>query len=228
MNNNLVLDLLNKCCYDIKEIVFNEVDKIKQREYYRRNNYERVLEELKYTIKEVKCSDYYEEYTFIRCLYINDKINIVYSDLGIGCKLNLNGDTGLSFCNDYYSDLDFILDCDCNTIIDIDNKDITHTYKIKEERKYKYEKNYRLHIESDYIDNDFYGLVKRLVYSCGFNIFDWFDVNCCINDIIDNDLLYEVIEDIQNHNFNSNERLKDILYKEKIMGFNVYYNRLKN
>ena len=45
------------------------------------------------------------------------------------------------------------MDCDCNTIIDIDNWEIEHKYKIKESRKWKYEKNYTLHIDMDYVDN---------------------------------------------------------------------------
>ena len=223
MNNNMVLDLLNKCCYDIKEMVFNEVDKIKQKEYYRRNNYEKVLEELKYTIREVKCSDYWGELTFIRCLYMNDKINPVYKDLGVGCKLNSNSDIVYLYDNDYYNDLDYILDCNCNTIIDIDNWDLDIHYNIKEERKYKYEKNYTLHTEEDYVDRDcFVGLIKTFQFCMSFHLWDWLEESCYINNI-HNDTLYEVMGDLEENNFNNSERLKQLLYKERLLGFNVFY-----
>ena len=222
--NNLVLDLLNNCCYDIKEMVFDRVDKIKQRNYYRRNNYERVLEELKYTFREVKLSDYWSDYTFISCLYKYDKINPVYKDLGVGCKLNMNRDIVYLYDNDYYRDLDFILDCKCNTIIDIDNWDIDIHYNIKENCKYKYEKNYRLDTERDYVDNDnFVGVVKTFNFCVGFNLCDWLEENCYINNI-HNDCLYEVMEDLQSDNFSNSERLKQLLYKEKLIGFNIFYN----
>ena len=221
--NDLVLDLFNKCCFDIKEMVFNEVDKIKQKDYYKRNNYEKVLNELKHTIQEVKLSDYWCDFSFIRCLYMGNLINNVYGDMSVGCKLNLNRSVVILFDNDYYSDLDFILDCDCNTIIDIDNWDMEHKYKIKDSRKWKYEKNYTLHIDMDYVDNDnFYGLVRVLEFGCGFNLWDWLEENCCSNDI-HNDILYDLFDNEFNGIGRNNDKLKHLLYTERLNGFNVFY-----
>ena len=228
-----ILSHINLLCYDIKEKIFNELDILKETEYNKRNYYHPVVNELNMLINDSKnYIGYFSEITFIQFLYSEDRLNNVYRDFNVGSRMYYcenDNDCYIRiktiYDNQYYNDLDFILDTDRDTIIDIDNRELTHNYKMKEERKYKYEKNYHLITYNNTDLDNYYGLVKDREYSYCFHLLDWLEEENCLNDI-HNDLLYNVLEELENERFNSNEKLKHILYTERLNSFNVFYKSL--
>ena len=232
-NTDLLLTLLNNCSYDIKEMVFNRVDNIKQKEYYKNNYYEIVLYELNNKIKkEVKVCDYWsgktDNFGLFSLVGFFDKLNIVYVDFFKTPNYQFIQEAIRN--KTYYEYLDFILDCKCNTIIDIENDKIIYTYKIKDNCKYKYEKNYTLDTDRDYIDNeDFYGIIKKLEFNIEYDLNEWVSENEYNNECRKYEIyVCELMENDYNDINRDNDILKDIIYKERLNKktltfFNVFY-----
>lgn len=219
-----ILSHINLLCFDIKEKVFDELDILKQIDYNKRNLYNPVIDELNYHIIQSKYVRICDKITFIHYLYRENLLKCVYKDMSIGIK---SFDTGLDYINtttdydeNYYNDLDFLVDCDINTEIDIDNMDISQHYQLKKEREYKYIKNYELHNFNE-DDDEYFGLIKRCRYCIGFHLWDWLEQNDIHNDN-HNDKLYELMDN-QFENVD-NDELKKIFYG--FNGFCVFYKQI--
>ena len=217
-----ILSHINLLCFDIKEKVFDELDILKQTDYNKRNLYNSVINELNFHIKQSKYVRICDRITFIHYLYRENLLKCVYKDMSIGIK---SFDTGLDYITttteydeNYYNDLDFLVDCDINTEIDIDDMDISQHYQLKKEREYKYIKNYELHNFNE-DDDEYFGLIKRCRYCIGFHLWDW------LEEVEYTDTLYDILDtDFENID-RDNDILKKILYKT-INGYSVFYKQI--
>ena len=158
-------------------------------------------------------------------------INYLYEDYAVGKRI-VNEEEEYD-CIDkkldtlYYNDLDHLFKCDLTTKIDIDNQEIEHTFKIKDNYKNLSLNNQ----EKKYIDeDDNWGLPIEKQFSMGYNLTDWLidklsyenmdDYTCdYISDLIDSD--YEIID-------RDTEELKLFIYYNDNPKMNVFYNREEN
>jgi hypothetical protein len=216
-----VLDLFGKLSFDIQEIIFDKVMEIKDREYNERM-FSLVINELTYNMNNYRD----DNNSFIGGLNNGNLLNTLYRDFHIGERvIGMRDDyycvVDLEYDNMYYSDLDFILDCKCNTIIDIDMKEIQQSYKIKDNLLYKY--RHIIFLDDEEID-DIIGLVKQDNFCICIDIDDWLEVNYNESMIIKNSDLYDIIMDNNYDIINRDgEKLKQLFYNDCVSGYNVFY-----
>ena len=235
--DNLLLNLFSNLQYDIQEKIYHYTLIEKQKDYNRRILYSgKIIHQLKSLIRDHK--SYMEEFkeveTFTEYLMNCQFVNYLYDDYGVGKRIVNDIDNNeLDYdCVDktldtiYYSDLDHILMCDLTTEINIDNREIEHKYKIKDNYKHLSLNNQpKRYINED----DNWGLPIEKKFSMSYHLTDWLidKIDCYdidgreyefISDLIDSD--YEMID-------RDTECLKRYLFDLKSR-LNVFYNREEN
>ena len=233
--DNLLLNLFSNLQYDIQEKIYHYTLIEKQKDYNRRILYsgkiihqlDTLMRDHKSYMKEFKEVESFTEY-LMNCQYVN----YLYDDYGVGKRI-VKEESDYN-CVDktldkhYYMDLDHIFMCDLTTVIDIDNTEIEHKYKIKDNYKHlslnNQEKRYN---EEEEDDN--WGLPIEKEFSLGYHLTDWITEKMdyegleesqwiFISDLIDSD--YEMIDrDV--------ECLKRYFFDLK-SNLNVFYNCKEN
>ena len=237
--DNLLLNLFSNLQYDIQEKIYHYTLIEKQKDYNRRILYSgKIIHQLNNLMRDHK--DYMNEFkeveTFTEYLMNIEKMNYLYDDYGVGKRLvnDIDNNEEDYDCVDktldklYYSDLDYIFMCDLTTKIDIDNTEIEHKYKIKDNYKHlslnNQEKRY-----SEEEEEDNWGLSIRKEFCMSYHLTDWLMEKVDCYDIDEDQ--YEFISELINSDYEMIERdtecLKRYLFDLKSR-LNVFYNREEN
>jgi len=220
-----IFDLVNGLCYDIKEKIFIEVNEIKHRGYIQRNKFYPVLEELRQLNRELT-RRYEKIQGFIPKLQRANRMSSAYFDFNI--YMDQEVVQTQEELEQYYSDLDFILDCKCNTEIDIAGDRIYQSYRIKDNLKWKY---HNLPVYDDDYDYDEDALPLQFIPKeqntiehvftewIKFVYFTYDDNEIYLPEETE-DLILDIID--ENPIPYTNEELKNKLHKMPLMELNIY------
>lgn len=190
--------------YDLQEKIYNETLILQETEKNKRYFSGYVLGQIKYYGKNKK------------------KLNTIYKYLDCGDRIigrHCDGaycncvKVGMIYDKLYYDNLDYILKCDINTYIDIDNDDINFDMKLKD--IYSFQKKYYDILQERNVVEDNWEMSYNGIAHC---LQDFLE-----NDIdIDNRILYEDFQDLLENK--QNEELKYLLYL--ITKRKIFYGKL--
>jgi hypothetical protein len=208
-NNDILSNLFSNLTYDIQEKIYNETLIIQDTERNKRYFSGIVLSEIQYYGKSNM-----------------NRLNKVYQFLDCGKRITYEEDE--EYCVEcdiiydklYYDNLDYLLKCEIDTDISIEDNEIIFHYKLKDIYKYYL---YNTDFISNEIDNDF-----RFKYSCHSFSYDLYDF--CFYDTeyedTENEELFNEMNEMLDNNFNGydNEKIKSLLYF--ITNRRLFYGRL--
>lgn len=208
-NNDILNNLFSNLSYDLQEKIYNEVLIIQDTEKNKRYFSGYVLGEIQYYGKTNM-----------------NRLNKVYQYLDCGKRIIYEEDD--DYCVEcdfyydklYYDNLDYILKCDIDTEINVEDREIIFHYKLKDIYKYYL---WNTDFVDNEIDNDF-----RFKYSCHTYSYDLYDF-CMYDSEYEDNKSMELIEEMESmleNNFNGydNEMIKSLLYF--ITNRKIFYGRL--
>jgi len=175
-NNDILNNLFSNLSYDLQEKIYNEVLIIQDTEKNKRYFSGYVLGEIQYYGKTNM-----------------NRLNKVYQYLDCGKRIIYEEDD--DYCVEcdfyydklYYDNLDYILKCDIDTEINVEDREIIFHYKLKDIHKYYL---WNTDFVDNERDNDF-----RFKYSCHTYSYDLYDF-CMYDSEYEDNKSMELIEEM--------------------------------
>lgn len=210
-NTDTLSNLFGNLCGDIQEKIYNQVLIIKDTEKNKRYFSGYILGELKYKWDNVK----FKDGIIIKSndsqfgMYMDRYMKMIYKHYSIGVR-TINDTNGIIeidklYDNIYYENLDYLLMCDNKCILSKEEVDISFSYTLKENHKWrKYQYDYE--IEEDNFD------FKYNIISTGFHLWDFIDGELDMEDI-DFDLYCEFELLMDTINEYTNEEILSVLIR---------------